>query len=118
MAAFTIVHREDLERSGKWALVRRSLGVESFGINLLELQPGESSPEHDELSRDQEEIFLVLDGTPTLLIDGEPHALTPGTFARLDPEPVRIVSNEGSEPASLLIVSAPRSSGYETMDWC
>ena len=49
----------------------------------------------------------MLDGTPTLLIDGEPHALTPGTFARLDPEPVRIVSNEGSEPASLLIISAP-----------
>jgi uncharacterized cupin superfamily protein len=118
MAAFTIVHRDDLERAGKWALVRRSLGVESFGVNLIELQPGESSPEHDGLLRDQEEIFLVLDGAPTLFIDGESHSLTAGTFVRLDPEPVRIAVNEGSEPASLLVVSAPRSSGYETMDWC
>jgi hypothetical protein len=31
---------------------------------------------------------------------------------------VPIVVNDGSESASLLIVSAPRSSVYETMDWC
>jgi hypothetical protein len=38
-------------------------------------------------------------------------------FARLDPEHRRTVRNDGSEPADVLIVSAPRSSGYEPMAW-
>jgi hypothetical protein len=29
----------------------------------------------------------------------------------------RTVKNTGSEPARVLIISAPRSSGYEPMDW-
>jgi hypothetical protein len=40
-----------------------------------------------------------------------------GTFARLDPPLRRTVVNNGEEPASVLIVSAPRSSGYEPMEW-
>jgi uncharacterized cupin superfamily protein len=115
--AFTLIHRDDLERNGNWSLVRRSLGVESFGINLVDLQPGESSPEHDEQSRDQEEVFMVLEGSPTLVVDGESHPAPTGTLARLTPEHRRIVKNDGTEPATLLIVSAPRTSGYVTMDW-
>ena len=35
-ATFTIVHRDQLERTGNWGLARRSLGLRSFGINLVE----------------------------------------------------------------------------------
>jgi hypothetical protein len=38
-------------------------------------------------------------------------------LARLDPEHRRTVRNDGDEQASVLIVSAPRSSGYEPMSW-
>jgi hypothetical protein len=30
---------------------------------------------------------------------------------------MRTIVNNGSEPASVLIISAPTSSGYEPMDW-
>jgi uncharacterized cupin superfamily protein len=116
-AAITIVHRDDLERTGNWALVRRTLGVEAFGVNLVDIPPGEGIPEHDETDRDQEELFFVLSGSPLLVIDGERIPAPAGTFARLDPEPRRTVVNEGDEVASVLIVSAPRSSGYEPMGW-
>jgi uncharacterized cupin superfamily protein len=72
---YTIVYRDELERTGSWSLVRRSLGCRSFGINLVEIDPGESIPEHDEMGRDQEEVFFVLDGSPVLVIDGEEHAI-------------------------------------------
>ena len=36
---------------------------------------------------------------------------------RLDPEPLRTIVNAGEEPVLLLMASAPRSSGYEPMDW-
>ena len=98
-------------------LVRRSLGVGSFGINAVELPPGESIPEHDETERAHEEVFLVLEGSPTLVVDGADHALRAGSFARLDPEPKRTVRNDGDALARVLIVSAPVTSGYEPLDW-
>jgi uncharacterized cupin superfamily protein len=116
-SSVTIAHRDELERIGNWSLVRRSLGISAFGINLVEIPPGERIPEHDETARDQEELFMVLSGDPTLLIDGEPHPAPAGTFARLDPEPSRTVVNHGHETATVLIVSAPRTSGYEPMEW-
>jgi quercetin dioxygenase-like cupin family protein len=114
---FTIVHRDDCERNGNWSLVRRSLGVASFGINVVEIPPGESIPEHDEADRDQEEVFVVLSGSANLKIAGDLHDAPAGTFARLDPQLRRTVVNQGDEPARVLIVSAPRSSDYEPMSW-
>jgi quercetin dioxygenase-like cupin family protein len=114
---FDIVHSNDFERAGKWRLARRTLGLTSFGMNLVDLQPGERIPEHHERERDQEEVFIVLSGTATMLIDGEQHPAPTGTFVRLDPEPLRALVNEGDGPATVLIASAPRSSGYEPLDW-
>jgi uncharacterized cupin superfamily protein len=113
----TIRRSEDMERTGNWLLVRRSLGLASFGINLVEIPPGERIPEHDEAGRDQEEVFLILEGSPSLVVDGREIEAPAGTFARLDPHLQRTVVNNGEEPASVLIISAPRTSGYEPLDW-
>jgi uncharacterized cupin superfamily protein len=113
----TIRRREDMERTGSWLLVRRSLGLGAFGMNLVEIPPGERIPEHNETDRDQEEVFVVLEGTPSLVVDGREIEAPAGTFARLDPELHRTVVNNGDQPASVLIISAPRGSGYEPMGW-
>jgi mannose-6-phosphate isomerase-like protein (cupin superfamily) len=114
---FSIAHRDELERAGNWALVRRSLGCGSFGVNLVEIPPGESIPEHDETGRDQEELFFVVSGSAVLVLDGDDHPAPEGTFARVDPVHRRTVRNDGREPASVLIVSAPTTSGYAPMGW-
>jgi quercetin dioxygenase-like cupin family protein len=113
----TIRRRDDLERTGNWMLARRSLGLMAFGMNFVEIPPGESIPEHDETERDQEEVFLVLSGSPSMIVEGEEIPAPQGTLARLDPEVRRTVANHGSEPALVLICSAPRNSGYEPMGW-
>lgn len=115
--SFKLVHADECETSGNWQLVRRTLGVDAFGVNVVTIAPGEQIPEHDEMSRDQEEVFYILNGRPTLVIDGEDYPTRDETFARLDPAHSRTVRNDGDEPASVLIISAPRSSGYEPMDW-
>lgn len=112
-----LVHRDDCERAGDWRLVRRSLDLSAFGLNLVDIPPGEQIPEHDETERDQEEVFYVVSGSPTLVVDGEEHPAQEGTFARIDPEHVRTVRNDARDPASVLIASAPRSSGYQPMEW-
>jgi (S)-ureidoglycine aminohydrolase len=115
--AFTILRADELEQSGDWLLARRSLGLSAFGMNLVDIQPGGQIPEHDEIGRDQEEVFVVLSGEATLVIDGDEHDLAEGSFARLDPELTRTVVNRRARPVRLLIASAPRTSGYEPMDW-
>ena len=90
--SFKVAHRDECETAGNWQLVRRTLGLRAFGINVVEIAAGEQIPEHDESERDQEEVFYILSGTPTLLIDGESHTAPPGTFARLDPAHSRSVA--------------------------
>jgi uncharacterized cupin superfamily protein len=113
----TIRSSEELERTGNWLLARRSLGLTAFGMNLVQIPPGERIPEHDERDRDQEEVFMMLSGSPAIVIDGEEIAAPAGTLARLDPHVRRTVVNHGDEPATVLICSAPRTSGYEPMAW-
>ena len=108
---------DKMEHNGSWTLVRRSLGLKSFGVNVVEIAPGDSIPEHDETGRDQEELFLALDGDVVLVVDGEDHALRENAFARLDPAPRRTVRNDGDAPVRVLIASAPTTSGYEPMEW-
>lgn len=118
MAGFTIVRDDELERAYDiWVLVRKSLGLESFGLNIVEIPVGGSIPEHHEVDRAQEEVFYVIAGSPTITVDGADHVLEPGAFVRLDPEPVRTVRNDGHDAARVMIMSAPTSSGYEPMGW-
>jgi len=114
---FTIIAIDDLERNGSWALARRGLDLESFGLNVVDIAAGETIPEHDETGRDQEEVFLTLAGDAVLVIDGVDHPLPQGTLARLDPALRRTVRNDGAVPARILIASAPRASGYVPMGW-
>jgi uncharacterized cupin superfamily protein len=117
MSGFTIAHADDMEKAGNWLLVRRSLGLEAFGINIVDIAPGERIPEHDETARDQEEVFLAVEGDATLVIDSEDHDLPQGTFARLSPDLSRTVVNHGGSTVRILIASAPCTSGYEPMGW-
>ena len=114
---YVIAHREELERTGNWTLVRRSLDCRAFGVNLVEIEPGESLPEHDETERDQEELFFVISGVALVVIDGEEHPAPSGTFARVDPSLRRTVRNVGPDACDVLIVSSPTTSGYQPMEW-
>lgn len=110
---------EQMEGSGEctWRLARKSLDVSSFGMNVVDIGTGGQIPEHDETKRDHEEVFIILEGDAIARIDGTEHDAPQGTFVRVAPEVRRTIRNEGDGLVRLLIVSAPRSSGYEPMGW-
>ena len=115
---FTVKHRDEFQREwDRWLLVRRGLGVSSFGLNIVEVEPGGNLTEHDELERDQEEVFVFLSGESTLVIDGQEIPAPAGTYARIAPEAKRTARNVGATVAEVLIISAPTTSGYEPLDW-
>ena len=117
-SSFTVKHRDEFDREwDRWLLVRRGLGVTSFGLNIVEVEPGGTLTEHDELERDQEEVFVFLSGAATMVIDGQDVPAPAGTYVRVSPRARRSARNEGDTVCEVLIISAPTTSGYEPMDW-
>lgn len=90
----------DPDSGERFQRLRRELGVESFGINLLTLQPGQRSRVH--VHERQEEVYLVLAGELTLVVEGEEHALARGRLARAAPSVRRQLVNRGSERVELI----------------
>jgi mannose-6-phosphate isomerase-like protein (cupin superfamily) len=52
----------------------------------------------------QEEVYLVLEGTLTLEVEGEPRELPKGTLARVAPDVRRRLANRGDEPLAVLAI--------------
>ena len=80
--------------------LRRELGVTTFGLNLLVLQPGQRLRIHRH--ERQEEVYVVLEGTLTLLVEGEPFELSPHEAVRLAPDVRRQLVNPTADRVVLL----------------
>lgn len=95
--AFTALDRD---RSERFQTLRRELGVSSFGMNLIVLRSGERGRVH--AHERQEEVYLVLEGSLTLVLDGVEHVLGPDRLVRVGPAVRRQLVNAGPERVVLL----------------
>jgi mannose-6-phosphate isomerase-like protein (cupin superfamily) len=84
----------------RFVRLRRDLGVTSFGINQLVLEPGQRMRIH--LHERQEEVYLVLAGRLTITVEGEDHDFGPEELVRIPPAVRRQLVNRGPERVSLL----------------
>jgi uncharacterized cupin superfamily protein len=80
--------------------LRRQLGVRGFGINLITLKPGERGRIH--AHERQEEVYLVLEGQLTLVVEGREHELGEGRLARVGPSVRRQLVNRRPQRLVLL----------------
>ena len=78
--AFAEIDRDTGER---FQPLRRELGVTAFGLNVIVLRPGQRGRIH--AHERQEEVYLVLEGELTLLVEGDAHVLGPDRAARVGP---------------------------------
>jgi uncharacterized cupin superfamily protein len=91
----------------RFVTLRRQLGIESFGINLLTLEPGQRGRIH--AHEHQEEAYIVLEGELSLHVDGgKVHVLGPGQVVRVGPALRRQLVNAGGQK---LVLRALGSSG-------
>ena len=84
----------------RFVSLRRQLGVSSFGINQMVLEPRQRGRIHRH--QRQEEVYLVLEGTLTLVVEGEEQALARGELVRVAPEVRRQLVNRGPERLVIL----------------
>jgi uncharacterized cupin superfamily protein len=92
--------------------IRRDLGATSFGLNALTLQPGQRFRVHRHET--QEEVYLVVEGELTLVVENEPHVLGPGRLARVGPNLRRQLTNPSS--ARVVVVAIGAAGDHESRD--
>jgi mannose-6-phosphate isomerase-like protein (cupin superfamily) len=90
----------DLDSPERFVSLRKPLGITAFGMNLMLLQPGQQGRIHRH--ERQEEVYLVIEGTLTLAVEGEERELGPGELARVAPSVRRRLLNRGSERVALV----------------
>jgi mannose-6-phosphate isomerase-like protein (cupin superfamily) len=91
----------DPECRERFLSLRRELGVSSFGINQIVLLPGQRGRIHRH--ERQEEVYLVLEGTLTILVEGEAQELPSGQLIRVAPGVRRQLVNRG--PGRLVLLA-------------
>jgi quercetin dioxygenase-like cupin family protein len=98
---------------GAMKLVRHGLGVQSFGLQVLDFPPhADQYPEHDHTHDSQEEVYIVVEGAATLQAGGEEHELRPGTYARVgSAEKRKLVT--GAEGARVIALGGVPGKAYE-----
>jgi len=69
---------------GAFKRARAELGVDSFGLQVMDIPAGtDQYPEHDHGEDGQEEVYPALRGSAEIEIDGERHPLDTETMVRV-----------------------------------
>lgn len=118
MGGFAVKKIDEMEAIylGAFKRVRAELGVESFGIQLIDLPPSfENYPEHDHANDGQEEVYVTMRGNGEIEIEGERFPLDPDHIARVGSGVMRKVW-PGADGMRLLILGGVPGKVYEAPD--
>lgn len=119
MTGFTLRALDAMEKTAHGHVTRAAaeLGVESFGMQLLEFPPGfDRYPEHDHAEDGMEEVYLVLSGSAEFEIDGERVALDAAHMLRVAPS-ARRRCTPGPEGVRMLALGGVPGAVYERPAW-
>jgi mannose-6-phosphate isomerase-like protein (cupin superfamily) len=84
----------------RFTSLRRELGISTFGLNQIILRPGQRGRIHRH--KTQEEVYIVLSGTLTIVYEDEVKELGQGGIARVGPEVRRFIANRHPEDVLLI----------------
>lgn len=101
---------------GAVKLAGDELGIESFGLQVLDLPAGFAEyPEHDHGHDRQEEVYVVLDGSAEFEVAGERVGAQAGSLLWVGPEARRKLV-VGPDGVRILAIGCVPGGGYERPD--
>ncbi len=115
MAEYTAKRIDEMEAGfgGGFVKARAELGVTAFGFQVIQLPPDYAEyPEHDHAESGQEEVYVALDGSGWMDVEGERVELDRETFVRVGPEPKRKV-HAGPEGLRMLVMGGCPGEPYK-----
>jgi mannose-6-phosphate isomerase-like protein (cupin superfamily) len=92
--------------------VRRALGIDAFGVNVIVMPPGYHGFPH--FHEEQDELYFVHSGTARVEVEGEERLVGPGGMVHVTSTTERCVSNGGDDDLVLLVVGG--KGGYVSRD--
>ena len=101
---------------GAFKRARAELGVESFGMQIIDMPPNyENYPEHDHAEDGQEEVFVALRGGGEIEIAGERFPLDSDHIARVASGTMRKIW-PGADGIRVLVLGGIPGGTYEAPD--
>ena len=98
-----------------WYPIQHHLGLGAFGVNGFGGDAGTTLvAEHDERESNQEELYVVVEGTVTFTLDGESRRVPSVSFVAIPDPAVRRSAVAAEDGTLLLAIGAPAGSGFET----
>jgi mannose-6-phosphate isomerase-like protein (cupin superfamily) len=110
MAGYAVKQIDDMEAAflGGFKRARAELGVESFGLQVLDFPPNaDGYPEHDHAEDGQEEVFIPVSGAGEIELDGDSHPFEPGVMVRVGPGVKRKLISGGDGMRVIAIGGVP-----------
>jgi len=86
MADYTAKRIDEMEAGfgGGFVKARAELGVTAFGFQVIQMPPNYTDyPEHDHAETGQEEVYLAIEGSGWIDVEGERVDLDTNTFVRV-----------------------------------
>ena len=118
MSGYAVKRIDEMEAvfGGAFKRARAELGVESFGMQIIDMPPNYPDyPEHDHKEDGQEEVYVTLRGTGELEIEGERYPLDADHVARVGPGVKRKIL-PGAEGIRILALGGKPGEPYEAPD--
>jgi mannose-6-phosphate isomerase-like protein (cupin superfamily) len=118
MNGFTLKRIDELAsiNHGAVKLAGDELGVQSFGLQVLDLPAGFTGyPEHDHAHDHQEEVYVVLSGSAEFTVAGEEIQADAGSLVRVEPDSKRKLV-PGRHGVRILAIGCARGGDYERPD--
>ena len=115
MSRYTVRAIDELAgiHGGIVKLAAAELGVQSFGLQVLDFPAGFAHyPEHDHSEDGQEEVYVVLRGSAEFTVDGERVPLDAGGMLRV-PAGIKRRLEPGPDGVRILAIGCTPGTAYE-----
>jgi hypothetical protein len=119
MSGYAVKRIDEMEAlyGGGFKKARAELGVQSFGMQIIDMPPNyDRYPEHDHEADGQEEVYVTLRGGGELEIEGERFPLDPEHVSRVGAGVKRKVW-PGDEGIRVLVLGGKPGAAYEVLEF-
>lgn len=101
------VNYEDVDQvSSAMHFLSDPLETEQVGVTVARCDPDWKSQPHDHADNEHEEVYVLIEGKATVIVDDDPVEMETGDALWIPPESTRQIRNGDAESAFVL-VSAP-----------
>ena len=97
-------------------LVRPGMGIDAFGVNIMDLPPDYETKSHDESETGQQELYDALRGSGWVVIGDERCPLDAEHLVRVDAGTSRALAS-GPEGLRVLCVAGVPGAAYDPPEW-